>query len=274
MEDNTFAINNILLNILPNVLNNIILEYLIPPEHTFEKIYKDDNYVRDDIIYCENDGYVYAYDKNGLNIISHQNKNEICFSIGACVYQNNIYIGGNIQDNTVILVFNNKCEQIRKITVEQLGGYTHTHINMLVVADKIYVSYHRDYAICVYDLYGSFVKEIELKNKFYNMKLYNTNIYVLTYDETISEYSYDGDLINEHKNPVNGTCIDDFCVIDNVIYILIDNCVYNCTDKHTILAKYDICQNMHVENNILYLYDNIGICTYKINRKKILNHTI
>ena len=177
-----------LLDFFPNVLNNIIVEYITFIEHEFELT----KYVRSmfDYKYYSriSDNIMYTYENNILTskIIDNNILHEVLFaSDHMCVYKNNIYVA--FDEN--IYVFDEKCNKIRTI-----NKYI-DNSNISICEDKIFISNNGSKLISITDLHGTFIDYIQLTDEVYISKVYNNNIYFLTYDEILYECNHNGDIL-------------------------------------------------------------------------------
>jgi len=259
-------INDILLQHLPDVLNYIVLEYVVV-EYEFQLIKTESgtlilcDYVIDSK--CE---YAYSYERDRLVKSKIIDNNVIVDSESMCMYNDNIYIANGAS----IEVFNSDCISIRKIT-----NYCESEIQ--VDDGKIFgcTGDNMNDVICITDLYGKYINKINLPGKFYSMKIYDGYLYVLTYDEIIYKYSFDGDLIESYeKIYIARKHIKDFFVIDNKLYIQINCSIFDYESYNIHEINYNIigtglCAKFMCRNNVFRTYCGGTVSVYNVVKRNI-----
>jgi len=281
MDYDAEAISKIFLDLLPTVLSDIILEYLLAVKHNFVFIgsVEQDNLQGE---YCIDDNKMYMYNNRTLTIILLTDKNKYMTQLSKkiAIYNNNIYVGVINDTEESILVFNKQCELIREIDIKlNTNGnnkkrYNSNHMIMIVTADKIFTTCIHDKIIQMNELYGNFIKNIQITSTVYNMITDGISLFVLDHEEHICEYSLDGKMINDIFVP--GERILNFCVIDGSIYKKLQwkRGIYNHSGK--CIADDDCIiysEEMIFVDNILYISElnvNMFSVLEKKNKKLII----
>jgi len=266
MEFSKRKINDILLNHFPIVLNYIILDYLTI-DHKFELIEEsDDLYIEYHRPFCVDDNNVYSYSHSfhDKSIEVHTLKKKylkLFESDRMRVYKNNVYLAHDEH----ISVFDKTGKFVKKIQFDQRYEFIK---HMVIFTDKIFVCFSAKYDLLIIDIHTEIIKKVVLNSPFYRMFTNGTFLYILNIDETINEYSSDGEIITTCQIIVNDRLrrIYSFCVIDYTIYVMVSNRgLYKYIDGYVekVLGRYSIASYIVFSNNYLYIRDN-GIQIYKV----------
>jgi len=267
------AINKILLDFFPIVLNKMILEYMSPIQYDFY-LTKTLKYTEQPIAYHYSDGqYKYTYYKGILEVKLEDEYHILFNSHCMCAYKERVYV----IDGIYIHVFNKKCKKVR--TINNCADPLSYCSIIKIVEDRIFLGYHRTYYIIIYDLYGRFIDKIFLYNHIlqkpttmYNMELYNNKIYVSTYNNFIIVYSHDSKCIQTYDCNVQvfDTVVDNFFLIDDTMYMcsVLSDKIYgfNGLDfiEKDISIPYHINRKIAYKNNSLYVRADDRILIYNI----------
>ena len=257
--------------VLPRVMNCIVIEYMFSI-YTEKKIFTKKvihNYNTREIIKNNN---VYVFDVhttklkmqpiNDYNIISTHDVTSFAFDGKIICVCSSLF-------DTTLYIFNERCEQIRSITIvtESLFGF-------VILNNMIYVR-NTGNNISVYNMLGERVDDIQFTCGIYGIQTSNSYLYVLSSNKTILKLVNNGSVIDECY--INMLHISFFNIIDDEIYIICYNMddvfVYdfsgNIIRKIIIKSPYKI----NTDKNILYIHtDDVVPHSYLLHqysRKKI-----
>jgi len=234
----------------------IILDYALEPMYELKEQHKFDCTFNHGNISSIINGKLYSYDTQTNHLISKniEKSNEISFFGDILLYKEHIYV----YNSGDICVYDANLKYKYTIINQTFKGGTFQIFN-----DKIYITEPSFRNILrVLSLHGYPLKFIDVKCKVKKIITTNENLYVLSDNETILEYSSDDVCTN--KFTFNHQIID-FCIIDNEFHIFeYDWKVHVYKFPDTSAAEIYFISGQHGYINCRFSdNDNIYISTYE-----------
>jgi len=252
----------ILKEFFPDVLSALMIEYIttahdIKKIATYQSILNGQSF--NTICYIYN-GIIWLYDysTDKLECVNIYTKLPYEYNIAGymCVrttLQNEIEIFA--ANHKMIYIYNKNCEKKRSIKINEF------HTPMLAVSevcteeqdDNIYIYRGASKIFKIYDIAGFFVNEVDTKDVIRRIKVANGQVYILT-NKKILQYS------SEHgikKTFTSKKTINDFCIIDDYIYVVYhqNNYVYGYNNMINNVKCIDIIDAEYIffDNDTIYI---------------------
>jgi len=260
------------LQFLPDVLSNIVLEYVIfSTQEIFINSTDDVPYTK--MIREKNMIYEYCDFKKKI-------KKDNVNTIDMFIYSDNILIHEDliyVVDDYYIKIFNKECKKIDKLKL------TEYYTKIFIHDDEIYKCSFFDRKLQVSKLYKICIDPHIFDAEKFSLKYANESIYILLWNNCIIKYSIEyNTYITVHKYDIhcNRYGIKSFCVDTEHIYILRTNSIgpIEVYDHNTNLIRYFAkeCPNymntISCCDNIVYVRDeSYKVHIYEIRHKSIFS---
>jgi len=258
---------------LPNVLSVVIIEYAITVydiKHAYTKYTIVDNFtactIKNGTIWSYHYGHQRLFHHNLINPVNVFNS---CKCITVSEQKNIFLLYNNLYHETTVQIYDEQCIEKRQIIIPIAERVRYTGI----AAEKNYICIYRDeYANCaIYNMDNlSEMQYILTKCPVRRIVMESDGIYILTYNNHISYYTRNGQLLRVFDNCKSN--ILDFCLINNYFYIVCKNsiCIY---DIDGIYIQNILCTNasrIYPDINTIYVYGDtpLGGTITKYNIKK------